>query len=74
MTISANDLRNILRHRCIAAGSQRNWCALHDMSETYVSAVLAGRLSLGNKLVAALGYQKKICFVSLQDFDNVPEQ
>jgi hypothetical protein len=69
--ISADEIRNILRHRCEEAGSQRNWCALHGFGETYVSAVLAGRLTPGSRLLKALGYQKKVAFTALQQNDNV---
>lgn len=69
--ITADNLRQILRHRCEEAGSQRSWCALHGLGETYVSAVLAGRLTPGSRLVRALGYQKKVVFTALQQTDNV---
>jgi hypothetical protein len=61
--ISENDLRNILRHRCEAAGSVAKWAAMHGLNQSYVQETVFGNYqSIGPKIYAALGYRKIIQF------------
>ena len=60
--IDQNDLRNILRHRCEAAGGAGKWAAANDIFPQYVSAVLRGKVAGGNQIANALGYEKKTVY------------
>ncbi len=60
--ITADNLRQILRHRCEAAGGQKTWAALHQLSPQYISDVLNARREVSTKLAAKLGYSKKVFF------------
>jgi hypothetical protein len=71
MMLNANDIRQILRHRCEQAGSQQNWCILHDIKPTYVSAVLGGRLLPGRKLAKVLGYDKNVHYIACVNNEDV---
>lgn len=44
------------------AGSQKEWCRAHGISEQYVSDVLKGRRDVGNKVLEALGYRKVVIY------------
>ncbi|MGW9821955.1 hypothetical protein ACUXK4_004544 [Methylorubrum extorquens] len=39
-------------------GGQRAWARVHDVADTYVSSVIAGRVEPGPKILGALGLQK----------------
>lgn len=62
--ITQDDLRNILRHRCEAAGSITKWAAMNGLNQSYVQETIAGNYqTIGPKICAALGYRKIIQFV-----------
>ena len=69
--ISADDMRNILRHRCEEAGSQREWSRLNDAAETTVSAILAGRMPVTRYIAGKLGYQRFNAFKPLHQTNDV---
>jgi len=60
--ITQNDLRNILRHRCEAAGSQRKFAREIGFSAQFVCDVLQGRRHISSELAEKIGYRRKIVF------------
>jgi hypothetical protein len=52
------DVRVRLRDDCIRRGGQRAWGRVHDVADSYVSAVVAGRAEPGPRILAALGLQR----------------
>lgn len=69
--ITADNMRQILRHRCEEAGSQREWSRLNGAAETTVSAILAGRIPVTREIAAILGYQRFHAFKALQQAGDV---
>lgn len=56
--LSTTDVRARLRDDCVRRGGQRAWARVHDVADTYVSGVIAGRAEPGPKILRALGLQK----------------
>lgn len=63
-TLLIDDLRGLLRSA--VNGNAKVWCAEHDISESYVSAVLRGRADPGDKLLAALKLEKIVTYRKVQ--------
>lgn len=53
--MTADDVRNMLRKACEAAGSATAWAEKNDISLQYVSDVLNSRRAPGPKALRALG-------------------
>lgn len=51
-----------IRKSCDAAGGQSRWAEQHDLSPAYVSDVLHGRRDPGPKILAALGYVRRVTY------------
>lgn len=64
--LTESDMRNILRHRCEAAGGMTKWAREHNLNPGYVSSVLAGQRTVGPKIAAAIGYKSAAVFFPLQ--------
>jgi hypothetical protein len=62
--ISENDLRNILRHKCEAAGTQRAWAQQHGICEVNLCQVLKGQRAVTDAMASALGYLKIVQFTA----------
>lgn len=60
--ISQADMRNILRHRCEAAGGQKAWALANGISPQYVGDILTGRRDVAARLAKILGYERTISF------------
>jgi hypothetical protein len=58
MSITADQIRTLLRRECRKAGGGRAWAEEHGLAFSYVYDVLAQRRNPGNKLLAALGKRK----------------
>ncbi len=56
--LSADDVRDLLRRECEAAGGQIKWAAKHGCTRAYVSSVLVGRDAPGQTITRALGLRK----------------
>ncbi len=51
-------MRQLLRHACDKAGSQRAFAQANDVSPQYVGAILTGDKEMSSKIGEALGYKK----------------
>lgn len=60
--LSESDIRNVLRHRCEAAGGQKSWAIDHGVSPQYVCDILRGRKEVSERVAALLGYDRRIQF------------
>lgn len=60
--MTLDDLRDILRTECKAAGSHRAWAEKHQMSGTYVDYMLNGRNTPGRKILKALNLRKVVTY------------
>lgn len=60
---SAENIRNLLRCACIAAGGQTEWGKRHGVSQSQVSGVCSGERSPGRKVAAKLGFELKTVYV-----------
>lgn len=58
--IDENSLREKLRKACEAAGSQKIWAEVNEVSPQYVTDVLQGKRGIGDKIANRLGYEKLI--------------
>jgi hypothetical protein len=56
--LSADDVREMLRRECEAAGSREKWAHKHAMSPALVSFFLAGKQGPGPKIEGALGIRR----------------
>lgn len=65
------DMRNILRHRCEAAGGQKAWGEANMVSPQYVCDILNGRKEVSTNVAMKLGYERKVVFLSCHTPDNV---
>lgn len=63
--LTQGDIRNILRHRCEAAGSQSAWARANGVKRQYVSQVLAGKQRPGAAILRALGYEARISYLQV---------
>lgn len=61
--ITQNDIRAILRHRCEASGSQKQWAIANNIGTGFVNDVLTGRREPSARLSKALGYEKTVHFI-----------
>lgn len=52
------DVRNILRKACEAAGTQKAWAEANGVSPQYVNDVLQGFREPGEAILSALGIEK----------------
>lgn len=55
-------VRDMLARECRAAGSQAAWADLHNLSPAYVSDVINGRRSAGDRVAAALDLRRVVLF------------
>lgn len=60
--ISADDMRNILRHRCEEAGGQKAWAEKNGFAVSFVQFVLSGDRRVSDRMANALGYNRKVVF------------
>jgi hypothetical protein len=65
--ISESDLRDILRHKCEAAGNSSKWATANGLNRGSVILSLSGQNRIGPKIAAALGYEKKVVFIACKD-------
>jgi hypothetical protein len=56
--LSADDVRDLLRRECEAAGGQTAWGRLYDISVQQINNALCGRGSPGGSIAAALGLRR----------------
>jgi hypothetical protein len=68
--LSADDVRELLRLECEAAGGQIKWAAKHGCTRAYVSSVIVGRDAPGQTITKALGLRKLV----LWTLDNGDER
>lgn len=59
MSITEDQLRDVLRKACESAGSQSAWADRHGLSKSFVTEVLKGNRGFGDKALAALGYERR---------------
>tara|TARA_R100001086_G_scaffold180400_8_gene100217 strand:- start:1469 stop:1684 length:216 start_codon:yes stop_codon:yes gene_type:complete len=60
--ITETDIRNILRHRCEAAGGQSALAREIGMSSQFINFVVNGEREVSERLARKLGYQRKVVF------------
>lgn len=56
--IGGNEIRKLLREKCLEAGSQKAWAQANGMSAVHVCDVLQGNRAPGEKILTALGYRR----------------
>lgn len=61
--ISADDMRNILRHRCEESGGQKAWAEKNGFAVSFVQFVLSGDRRVSERMAKALGYNRKVVFI-----------
>ncbi len=62
--LTEDELRELLRAECEKAGSQTAWAQSADVSTAYVSDVINGRRQPGDSILRALGYKRRVEYVS----------
>jgi len=60
--MTAEDVRNLIRQECAAAGSARAWAVKIGISGAYVSDVLAGKREPGDSILAPLGLERIVTY------------
>jgi len=61
-SMSAGELREMLRAACDAAGSQKAWAAANHVSTAYTNDVLTGRREPGEAICSALGVCRVVTY------------
>jgi hypothetical protein len=62
ISMTPDEVRDILRQECERAGSQSAWAKEKSIGTAYVSDVITGRRDPGAKLLAALGLKRMVCY------------
>jgi DNA-binding transcriptional regulator YdaS (Cro superfamily) len=62
-SVTQTYVRTELRRACLRSGSQKAWAAAHGVSPAYVHDALQGRREPGAKILAALGYERRVRYV-----------
>lgn len=57
----------LVRGRCEAAGSQKDFAGLAGVSQAYISDVLNGKREPGQKLLAAIGLRRTVVYTSSEE-------
>ena len=57
--MNTEQVRQLLKKACDAAGSQRQWALAHGLSAPYVNDVIKGNRSPGESIIKALGLRKE---------------
>ena len=52
----------MLGRACQEAGGQARWAKLNDVSQAYISDVLAGKRDPGDKILAGLGIERIVTY------------
>lgn len=60
--MNAEQMRDLLRRECEAAGSQAAWAQAHDFSASFVCDVLLGRRDVTESLAKALGHEMRVSY------------
>ena len=60
--MTAQEVRDALRRACNAAGTQKAWADMHDLSPAYVSDVIAGRRDPGQAILDALQLEAMVTY------------
>lgn len=60
---SIGSLRNLLRATCANAGGMRAWGRIHGISAPYISRVISGKSSPGEKLLSAMNLEPSTVYV-----------
>lgn len=69
--LTKSQLIDVLRHAVEASGSQKAFADQHALSEQYVGDVLHGRRDPGQKILAALGYERLVFYRQRErDYDD----
>ena len=58
-TLTADEVRELLRRECRKVGGMRAWAREHGVSANYVSMVLSGERGLSASITIPLGLVKK---------------
>jgi hypothetical protein len=62
VSMTIEDVKDMLREACLKAGSQAIWAQQHGVSASYVSDVIQGRREPGDKVLKALGLDRIIIY------------
>ena len=62
--INADDMRNILRHRCEEAGSVNKFALQHGLNQSFVNKIVRGECQITKKIAKILGYERKVYFTT----------
>ena len=60
--MNANEIRDLLRQMCDAAGSIAAWAAQSGVSKSYVGEILAGRKRAGKSVLEAMGIVSAVAY------------
>lgn len=71
--IRQKEMVTILRHRCEAAGGQRQLAQAYGVSPAFISDVVNGRRVVTARLARLMGYQRDIVFSACKTPDCVAE-
>jgi len=63
MMLTADNMRQILRHRCEEAGGQKEWAKQNGFALSFVQFALSGDRHISARLAEALGYNRKVVFI-----------
>jgi hypothetical protein len=69
-TLSADDVRELLRREVEKAGSMRAWGREHGLSGEWVSKVLSGRCIPSDAITKHLGLKRRVQIVRTWTLDN----
>jgi hypothetical protein len=59
-TVTAEEVRMLLRDACDSAGGQAAWCKIHGISTAFVNDVLQDRREPSGLVLFALGLEKTV--------------
>lgn len=60
--MNEQDIREHLRIAVLTAGSQKAFAARHGISPAYINDVLQGRREPGEKILAAIGFERVVTY------------
>lgn len=73
-TLTDDEIINLLKNKCKAAGGQKPWADANDLSTAYVSDVIHRRRNPGATICKALGYQRVRTYSYIPDAWEQPNE
>lgn len=62
-----SELRDLLKQQCAQEGSQTAWAAKNEVAQTYVSGVIRGINTPGQKILDALGLRARTIYERIEE-------